>query len=259
MTENAEIAKGRQRPGKRGAPVLSNSKTTAKPSRRGPKLERTASMRARIKSLAMDLLIQHGYRGMSFGDLAGPLSITRANIHYHFGNKQRLVTEVLADYIQATVAQLREIWTRPDISLTQKIERTSQHSRHRYLKYNPAGDTGRPWSLITRMRQDSDALTQADRDSLQGYGRDLHRLMAAAIEEAKSRDEFVAWMPVEDVALQLVSIANSGGPITQDARSFDRLEKLYSSFARIITIAFGKGAGDKPPRAARAANAMPRS
>ena len=48
-------------------------------------------------------------------------------------------------------------------------------------------------------------------------------------------------MPVEDIALQLVSIANSAGPITQDAGDFDRLEQLYEAFARIMTQAFGQG------------------
>ena len=47
-------------------------------------------------------------------------------------------------------------------------------------------------------------------------------------------------MPVQDVALQLVSIANSAGAITHDAGNFERLEQLYSSFARIITLAFGQ-------------------
>jgi AcrR family transcriptional regulator len=40
---------------------------------------------------------------MSYGDSAGPLQTTRANIHYHFGNKQRLVEEVLKDYIELTL------------------------------------------------------------------------------------------------------------------------------------------------------------
>jgi hypothetical protein len=121
--------------------------------------------------------------------------------------------------------------------LVDKIAATAEHSRKRDLKDNPTGRTGRPWSLITRMRQDSDALTVASCNGLQQYGQDSYRILVRAIEGAKSRNEFVEWMPVADVALQLLSIANSGGPIAQDARNFDRLEQLYSSFARIITLA----------------------
>lgn len=198
-------------------------------------------MRARIKSLALDLLIQHGYRGVSFGDMAKALRTTRANIHYHFGNKQNLVQEVLEDYVEATLAALREVWTTPGLTLACKIEAMVEFSRKRYAKYNPPGKKGRPWSLIARMRQDSDALTPKCRAALRRFGKELYDCIVVAIEDAKTRHEFAASMPVEDIALQLVSIANSAGPITQDAGDFDRLEQLYAAFARIMTQAFGQG------------------
>ena len=47
-------------------------------------------------------------------------------------------------------------------------------------------------------------------------------------------------MPVDDVVLQLFSIANSASPITQDAGSFDRLEHLYMGFTRIVLNAFAQ-------------------
>ena len=204
-------------------------------------------MRSDIKALALDLLIRHGYRGVSFGDLAEALGTTRANIHYHFGNKQNLVEEVLEDYIRATSEQTRAVWSRPGISLSERIEAMLEYSRARYRKYNPAGDEGRPWSLIARMRQDADALTPKARAALQQFGRDLNATIAAAIEDAKAAGEFIPSTPVQDVALQLVSIANSAGPITQDARSFGRLEELYRGFARIVTQAFGeKGTAAAP-------------
>jgi AcrR family transcriptional regulator len=188
----------------------------------------------------LDLLIQHGYRGVSFGDMAKVLRTTRANIHYHFGNKQKLVQEVLDDYVEATLAALNKVWTTPDLPFNRKIEAMVEYSRKRYAKYNPPGKKSRPWSLIARMRQDSDALTPKGRAALQRFGKELYACIALALEEAKERNEFDASMPVEDVALQLVSIANSAGPITQDAGDFDRLEQLYAAFTRIMTHAFGQ-------------------
>jgi TetR/AcrR family transcriptional repressor of nem operon len=197
-------------------------------------------MRTQIKSLALDLLIQHGYRGVSFGDLAAALSTTRANIHYHFGHKPTLVEEVLLDYLRETTQVMKEIWMVSDAPLVEKIERNVEFSRKRYLKYNPPGQEGRPWSLIARMRQDSSVLTPKAHEALQQFGRDLSACILAAVEDARRRKEFVAWMPVEDVALQLIGIANSAAPITQDAGSFDRLEQLYMGFTRIVTNAFGR-------------------
>lgn len=201
-------------------------------------------MREQVKVVAFDLLIRHGYHAVTFADLAKPVKTTRANIHYHFGTKQALVEEVLDDYIEVTLQQLREVWASPDVALVDKIQRTAEHSRRRYLSYNPTGRTGRPWSLITRLRQDAEALTPKCRAALRHYGSDLNAIILGAIEKAKAKGEFAASMPVQDVALHLVSIANSGGPITQDARSFERLGNLYSSFVRIITLAFGPGKPD---------------
>lgn len=196
-------------------------------------------MRDQIKALAKDLLIQRGFRGVSFGDLASALNTTRANIHYHFGNKQKLVSEVLDDYIEATLAEQKQVWTRPGVTLVERIGQMTEYSHRRYLRYNPPGKSGNPWSLIARMRQDSDALTPKDRASLQRFGKELQAAIAAAIEDAKARGEFIASMPVQDVTLQLVGLANSAGPITQDAGNFDRLEQLYTGFTRIIVQAFG--------------------
>ena len=197
-------------------------------------------MRDRIKSLALDLLIQHGYRGVSFGDLADVLKTTRANIHYHFGNKQALVEEVLEDYIKETLAGMRGALEGLDRPLLKKIEAVVAISRKRHAHYNPPGKQGRPWSLIARMRQDSEALTPKGRAALKRFARDLERTITKAIADAKRRGEFVESMPVGDVALQFVSIANSAGPITQDAGNFDRLEQLYMAFGRIIQHAYGR-------------------
>jgi AcrR family transcriptional regulator len=202
-------------------------------------------MRTQIKVLAEELLIRKGYRGMSFGTIATKLKMTRANIHYHFGNKGSLVEEVIEDYVRTTLEGLRGIWAAADVSLVEKIALMTEHSRRRYLKYNPPGKKGRPWSLIARMRQDSEFLTPKGRATLQRFGQDLTANISIAIEAAKEKNEFDVSMPTEDVALQLVSIANSAGPITQDAASFERLEQLYRGFARIISLAFATRRGRK--------------
>lgn len=203
------------------------------------KQDQPPSTRLQIKQLTEELLIRNGYRGTSFGLVAKELNITRANIHYHFGDKRKLVEEVLHDYVSVTVEHLRDIWTAPDVSLVKRIEAMTEYSRTRYLKFNSGTRKDRPWSLIARMRQDGEFLTPRSRAELQRFGKELNASIIIAIESAKARGEFAASMPTEDVALQLVSIANSAGPITQDAGNFERLAQLYRGFSRIITLAFG--------------------
>ena len=70
-------------------------------------------MRDQIKKIATELLIRHGFHGTSFRNIADRLDITTTNIHYHFGNKEKLVEEVVRDYVKSTCARHEAIWTNP--------------------------------------------------------------------------------------------------------------------------------------------------
>jgi AcrR family transcriptional regulator len=225
-------------PGRKGDGVKADAPTTVADAAAVP-------MRERIKTLARDLLIEKGYRGFSFGDLAEALETTRANVHYHFGHKQTLVEEVLVDYARETIEGTSAAWKNPDLDFLGKIQQVVEYSRRRYRKYNRPGREGRPWSLIARMRQDSNFLTPKGHEALQQFSEDLEDCARTAVAQAKERGELVDTVPVEEVALQLFCIANSASPITQDAGRFDRLEQLYMGFARIVIFAFGRKGGQK--------------
>ena len=51
-------------------------------------------MKTRIKQAARDLFIQRGLADVSYGDIAEVVNTTRANLHYHFGNKNALIEAV---------------------------------------------------------------------------------------------------------------------------------------------------------------------
>jgi TetR/AcrR family transcriptional regulator, transcriptional repressor for nem operon len=198
-----------------------------------------ASMRGRIKDLTTRLLIKNGYQGFRFRDVAAPLQSTRANIHYYFGNKEKLVNEVVCEYMAATIARMAEGWNDPDKSLKDKIRWMMESNRQRYLQSNPTGQTAHPWSLIARMRLERDHIGEEARKATLGFSEDLERLVRNGIMAAIAKGELRPETPVDDVTLQLVAIANSADPITQDDGSFDRLEQLYLAFARIIAHAYG--------------------
>ena len=196
-----------------------------------------ATTRDAIKALALQLLIQQGYRGLNFRDIAEGLDITRANIHYHFGNKQMLVEEVLTDYVEGTLAALAEIWM-TDRPFVAKIDSMIAYSKDRYRRQNPPGTSRRPWSLISRLRQDADLLTPAGREALQRFGGEMTKILVSAIKAAKSHGEFSPELPVDDIALQLVTLASNAAPITIEAGRFESLERLYLSYANLVLRAF---------------------
>lgn len=198
------------------------------------------NMRARIKAVATDLLVGHGYRGVSFGDIAEALDTTRANIHYHFGNKTTLVDEVLDDYVTSTLDRFRAVWDDPHTSIADKVKATIAFNRERYERFNKSSDNGRPWSLIARLRADADALTPKGIATLRRFARELAGFVTNGIESGIRRGELVKNAPIRDIVIQLVSIANSAGPITQDAGSFQRLEELYTAFLYTVQAAYGR-------------------
>src|SRR5690606_14177002 len=156
-------------------------------------------------------LVRHGYRGMGYAEIATRLGITRANIHYHFGAKAALIDEVLADYIAATLDALRTLWT-AEGSLTAKLRQMLDFSRQRYDRFNAPGQAIRPWSLISRLRQDQELLSDAGRDRLAQFSAQLRDVSAIALARADAAGEMRG--DVEAVTTLLVAIADSAAPIT---------------------------------------------
>lgn len=211
---------------------------------------RDLPMRERIKQVATDLLIRDGYQGFRFQDVADALDTTRTNLHYHFGNKEALCEEVIVDYVDRTYDRFERIWTDED-TLEGRILGMMEYNRERYLQHNPKGNTAHPWSLIARMRLEHGLISPRAREALSEFSRRLESLVTAGIGRAIRNRELRPDAPAQDLALQLVAIANSANPITQDAGSFDRLEQLYRAFARTVSHAYGVKKASRRLRAVR--------
>jgi AcrR family transcriptional regulator len=192
--------------------------------------------RSAIKQSALDLLVRHGYRGLRFGDIAAALGITRANIHYHFGSKAALIDEVLADYVDVTLAGLRAIWSNSGTSLAEKLAQLIEMSRRRYDHFNRDGPPVRPWSLISRLRQDEALLTEAGRANLGRFSRELRAIFAAALAEADAAGQLTPPATPAALAVLLVAIADNAAPITMGEGGFGALVAAYDA---ILTLGMG--------------------
>lgn len=191
-----------------------------------------------IKRVATELLIKDGYQGFRFRDVADALGVTRANVHHHFGTKLNLTEDVVTDYIAETLSMWQDNW-RSDKSFADKIAGMMESNRRRYLARNPTATTAHPWSLIGRMRLERDIIGPRAQAALHAFAVELDAMVTAGIEQAVRRGELSPDIPCADVALQLVAIADSAGPIVQDGGNFSKLEQLYSSFSRIVHHAYG--------------------
>lgn len=196
-------------------------------------------MKDKIKVVATQMLITHGTAGFRFQQIAEELNCTRANVHYHYRHKHQLIEEVTVEYCKKTIEYFDQIWLSED-SLSNKIQRSLQFHRLRYLAFNPTGDTGNPWSLIARMRLEKDLITSVAREAVSSYTKELQRSVFKGMHQAVSRGELVENAPVETISLLLVEMANSADPITRDASNFERLQMMYEAFERLLKDAYGK-------------------
>lgn len=195
--------------------------------------------RQAIMDCALELLIRHGYRGASFGDIATALGMTRANIHYHFGSKQALVEAVLSDYVEGTLSALGEIWLGSELGLAERVERMLGFSLERYHRYNSGGSPAGPWSLISRLRQDADLLTPRGRELLADFSRKLRALLAKSLQRDIERGRLDPDMPIAAVAAQVALIADNASAATFGEGGSAHLAELYRGIVQIIGKAYG--------------------
>lgn len=193
-----------------------------------------SGMREKIKQVATKLLIKHGVHGTSFRDIANDCDITTTNIHYHFGSKQKLVEEVLQEYVDAATTRHRSIWFDNSLTIQEKLRKVLAYNHERYRQFNRGRQQGRPWSLIGRLRLDSGVLSPAARESLSTFTDSVHEAVKAAFLNAVESGEIPPEAPLADLALLVMNLVNSSSVFTQDAGSFERLEQFFGAFERVI-------------------------
>jgi TetR/AcrR family transcriptional repressor of nem operon len=146
---------------------------------------------------------------------------------------------VIADYLATALKEMGGVW-QSELSYEQKILATVELNRARYLRFNPPRSRGgAAWSLISRMRLDAGLLSEAACSRLRDFSRQIESYVQATIERAKADGDLAGTAPTRDIVVQIVSIIDSAGPITQDGGSFDRLEHLYLACMRVIAHAYG--------------------
>jgi TetR/AcrR family transcriptional repressor of nem operon len=195
-------------------------------------------MKERIKAVAIGLLIRNGYRGASFANIAKPLGITTTNIHYHFGSKQRLVEAAVRDYVAGSLAGHQQVWLDRTTTLRAKLRAVVAFNRARYENYNRGKVSGRPWSLIARLRLEGEVTGAGVRAELARFTEVLHRDVREAVQTALDRGELKPDAPLDEIAFLIANVVNSSGVFTQDAGNFDRLEQLFATIENALLAAY---------------------
>jgi AcrR family transcriptional regulator len=204
--------------------------------------------RARIRAIAEDLYVLRGYEGFSFGDVAQEVGTTRANIHHHFGNKQRLMAELIERFAADAEARIAHHWTSGDASFAARLEAQLADLRRFYDRFNPTPGARNIWSPVSRLRLDLPVLGEQASRALERVDRAYDVSLRAALARAVAAGEFAPELPVDDVARMLRVTLLSCAPMTQDSGSFAEIEQLFAAIGRTIAAAWGRGRARPPSR-----------
>jgi TetR/AcrR family transcriptional repressor of nem operon len=185
-----------------------------------------------------------GYHAVTFREIAEALKTTRANLHYHFGSKDKLIEEVLADYVAVTVDFYRATFTAPQISLREKMRRVREFLKARYHRFNPEGLTSHPWSLSARLRSDWEALSPQMKETMREFSSENDISVRIGIGLAINSGELREDTPQEDVALLLLNNILYAANVTRDTQSFDRLTALWEATMDAVRGAYGAQEGE---------------
>jgi len=199
--------------------------------------------RERIRAVAEDFYVLRGYEGFSFGDIAQAVGTTRANIHHHFGNKQRLMAELIERFATDAEARIALVWTGgAEASFAARLVAQLADLRRFYDRFNTRDGDRNIWSPVSRLRLDLPVLGEQASSALVRVDRVYDVSLRAALARAVAGGELAADVPVEDIARMLRVILLSCAPMTQDSGSFREIEHLFAAIGRTIAAAWGRTA-----------------
>ena len=190
--------------------------------------------RERILQDAAQLYVLRGHDGFSFGDVAALIGTTRANIHHHFGNKRRLMAELVERFTADAEARIARHWAAPGLTLAERFRSQREDLRLFYDRFNPGPGSREVWSPVARLRLDLPALGEPATTALERVNRAYDGSLRAALGEAAGRGELRPGIAVVDAARLLRVTFLSLAPITQDTGSFAEVEAALRGLERIL-------------------------
>lgn len=199
-----------------------------------------APTRERIRAIAAELYVLRGYDGFSFGDIAAKIGITRANIHHHFGTKQRLMEELSEAFARDAEARIARHWTQPGASFAARLRTQRDDLRRFYDRFNSDPGARNVWSPLSRLRLDLPVLGALAATALERVNRTYDRCIRQAVTEAVAAGELAPETAVDDVVCVLRTTLLCCGPITQDSGSFRDVDALLAALERTLRVAWGR-------------------
>jgi TetR/AcrR family transcriptional repressor of nem operon len=186
-------------------------------------VNQTKDTRENIIEAAHRLLLKRGMNGFSYRDIAEPLGVRNAAIHYHFPSKMDLVEALIEDNHDVLRKSTAEFMAYGGEARPQ-LEGLFAFTRQQF-------DNGRPVCIIGSLSVDLEELSESARRSLDGFMQDTLAWLTKVLETGREQGEF-------EFRGKAVAKASAILATIQGARQLARIhgvELLEATFAQIRT------------------------
>lgn len=178
-----------------------------------------------ILDCAHALLMERGYNGFSYADIAKIVGLTKASIHHHFPTKAALGKEVVARY-RGTVRASLAYMASAGFSPTQQVQG--------YVAYWAAciRDKKMPFCICALLAAEISALPEEIGDEVRGHFREVATWLTGVLEDGARQGHFVLTQPAAQEADGFMAVVH-GGMLA--ARALDSSEVFDSVTSAILS------------------------
>lgn len=179
--------------------------------------------REQIIDTALKLLLQRGMNGFSYRDIAEPLGVKNAAIHYHFPNKADLVHALIEENHRLLKKATAEFMAYGGPA-TPQLEGLFRFTRGQM-------ESGRPVCMVGALSVDFEELTDDNKRSLDRFMNDTVDWLAKVLESGREQGEFDFRGKAKSKAVSILAMI-------QGARQLARIhgiKMLECTFSQIRT------------------------
>ena len=176
----------------------------------------------KILDLAERLVQTRGFNGFSYADIAGPLGMTKASLHYHFPAKAELGRSLIGRYEKNFLAALAGI---------DKSVKKPKEKLRRYAGIYAEVLRDDRMCLCGMLAAEYATLPKAMQKELKHFFDENERWLAAVLEEGRRSGELKFSGTPRNIAEMMVSSLEGAMML---ARSYDDVSRFTSVAQRLI-------------------------
>ena len=187
----------------------------------------TADTRERIIDRAFQLMLQRGLNGFSYRDIAEPLGVKNAAIHYHFPNKSDLVKALLEEYHQTLRRSTSEFMAYGGPARPQ-LEGLFAFALHQC-------ECGRPICMVGALSIDYDDLDEEIKQASDRFMRDSVNWLTRVMEIGREQSEFKFEGDAMSKAISILAMIQGARQLAR-VHGLDYLENIFDQIRTDLGI-----------------------